>query len=69
MLQEPNTNPIRTARESKKWSQVELSIHSRVSLSTIRNAERGLATARTLRRLARALGVTVDDLTGRRAAQ
>jgi hypothetical protein len=44
------------------WSQVQLAIRSRRSLSTIRNAEQGLATTGTLAAIAKALGVEVHVL-------
>lgn len=61
-----NTNPLRLARDRAGLTQVALSLSAKLSLGTIRNAERGIATKRTLARVARALGVAVDDLTGRR---
>ena len=61
-------NPVRRARERARLSQVQLAVRARVSLSTLRNAEQGLSTLRTLGALARALGLDVDSLTGRRAA-
>jgi transcriptional regulator with XRE-family HTH domain len=61
-----NTNPIRIARDRADISQVTLCLRSRLSLSTIRNAERGLATKTTLAAIARALSVSVDTLTGRK---
>lgn len=61
-------NPIRSVREAAGLSQVELSLLARVCLSTLRNAEQGIATRRTLRLLARALKLSsVDQLSGRRA--
>lgn len=62
-------SPVQVTRESRRISQFQLTLRTspRLSLSTVRLAERGLHSARTLRILARALGVTVDDLTGRKA--
>jgi transcriptional regulator with XRE-family HTH domain len=61
-------SPIRAARTRAELTQVQLALCSDLSLTTIRNAERGIATRRTLRAIARVLGVSVDDLTGRKAA-
>lgn len=55
-------SPIRAARERAGWTQITLSLRAGVSLSTERLAERGLATTRTLARIARALGVPLEDL-------
>lgn len=59
-------NPIREARIVQNIDQIKLARLTKRSLSTIRNAERGLATLATLRAIASALGVTVDELTGRK---
>jgi hypothetical protein len=61
-----NNNPIRLARDQKGVTQVTLSLWSKRSLTTIRNAERGIATKTTLKAIARALGVSIDVLTGRK---
>ena len=61
-----NTHPIRLARDRAGITQITLSLRSRLSLSTIRNAERGLATKSTLTAIARALGVSVDVVSGRK---
>ncbi len=60
-------SPVQRARAQRGESQISLAQKSRRSLSTIRNAERGLATLATLQAIARVLGVTVDELTGRKA--
>lgn len=65
---QPNTHPIRVARDRAGISQITLSLRAKLSLSTVRNAERGLATKATLTAIARALGVDVDTLTGRKAS-
>jgi transcriptional regulator with XRE-family HTH domain len=57
-----NRNPVRLAREQAGLSQVQLAIRSRRSLSTIRNAEQGLATTQTLAAIATVLGVDVHTL-------
>ena len=57
-----NTNPVRQAREQAGLSQVQLAIRSHRSLSTIRNAEQGLATTQTLAAIAKALGVDIHSL-------
>lgn len=57
-----NSSPIRTAREAQNLSQVRLAVLAKKSLSTIRNAEAGLATTETLRAIARVLGVDVHAL-------
>jgi transcriptional regulator with XRE-family HTH domain len=57
-----NKNPVRLAREQAGLSQVQLAIRSRRSLSTIRNAEQGLATTNTLAAIAMVLGVDVHAL-------
>ena len=61
-------NPIWSARLKAEITQVDLCRRARVSLSTLRNAERGIVTTSTLNKIARALGVSVDDLTGRKEA-
>lgn len=56
-------NQIRRLRVERGWSQVRLSVKARLSLPTVAIAERtGCFTARTARRLARALGVAPEDL-------
>lgn len=49
-------------------SQLQLARATGLSLGTVRAACQGIATTRTLALLARALGVDVDALTGRRQA-
>lgn len=57
---------IKTARVlQKQWSQLDLAAHAGVSLGTVRNAEKGLASKRTTAALARALEIPVGDITGR----
>lgn len=57
---------IRAARIALSLSQVIAAARSGVALGTIRAAERyGFATPRTLDRLARAYGTSIDDLRGR----
>lgn len=58
---------IRAARKNKMWSQVDLAARAGVSLATVRTAEAGLASKRTLSALSRAMGVKFDELTGRHA--
>ena len=56
---------IKRAREDKGWSQRDLSRHSGVSISTVHNLEQGLVKTlrlETARLLARALGVSVDQM-------
>jgi transcriptional regulator with XRE-family HTH domain len=65
-----NPNPVQRARIRAGLTQIELAQHPQVRLSpsTIRFAERGAATFRTLERIAAALGVPVEQLTDERAA-
>lgn len=58
-------NPIWSARINAEFTQVELCRIARISLSTLRNAERGIVTTATLAKIARALNVPVDRLAGR----
>ena len=67
MLPEKNNNPIRLARERARIPQTMLALRAKRSLSTIRNAERGIATRTTLAAIARALNVSIDELTNRKA--
>ena len=56
---------IREMRERLNMTQVELSIKSGVSRTTISNLENGVesvTTTKTLHKLANALGVNVEDL-------
>lgn len=68
MVQHNAGNPVRQARERAGLSQIQLSLKAKRSLSTLRNAEQGLATKATLAALARALGVPIDVLTGKKPA-
>lgn len=68
VVHEKSKYPVRVARERAGLTQVQVAIRSRLSLSTLRNAERGLATKRTLRLLARVLSVGLDTLTERKEA-
>ena len=61
-----NTNPVALARVRAGLTQVELALRSKKSVATVRLAESGISTITTLARLATALGVDVDELTGRR---
>ena len=61
MFQHP-PNPIWSARLEAGLSQLTLCVRARVSLSTLRNAERGIVTHATLTKLSRALGVSLDLL-------
>lgn len=67
MLPDPNSNPVRLARLRAQIAQTDLCRLTRKSLSTIRNAERGIATRATLAAIARALNVPLDELTGRKS--
>lgn len=62
MTQKHSSNPIRSAREVAGKTQTRLAWETRLSLSTIRLAEQGLATTRTLAAIAKALGVEVHAL-------
>jgi transcriptional regulator with XRE-family HTH domain len=54
---------IREAREAKGWSQAELAHRAHLGgPSVVSNAERGLAGESVRRRIARALGVSVEEL-------
>lgn len=66
MLPTPNHNPIAVIRTKRGLTQTEVARLTRLSLGTVRNAERGLHTRTTLAKLARVLSVTVDELTGRK---
>jgi transcriptional regulator with XRE-family HTH domain len=70
MLRDENereTNPFLAARKRAKKTQLQLAVLTGLSLTTLRNAERGLSTGATLRRVARVLGVSVEELLGRKA--
>lgn len=68
MLPEPNTNPVRLARLRARKEQVALARETNRSVTTIRNAERGIASRKTLLAIAKALNVSIDELMGRKAA-
>jgi transcriptional regulator with XRE-family HTH domain len=58
---------LKAAREKKGWSQRELARHAQMRYATISELENGKRRAMntdTARRLARALGVSVDYLIG-----
>lgn len=55
---------IEEARRAAGLDLYRLAIKARLGQSTVRLAVRGIATQRTVERLARALGVTVAELTG-----
>ena len=57
---------IQGARIKAGLTKYRLAIRSGLSLGTVRLAEQGIASTRTLAVLARAFGVSVDELTGRR---
>jgi len=57
---------IQGARIKAGLTKYRLAIRSGLSLGTVRLAEQGIASTRTLNALATALGLTVDELTGRR---
>ena len=60
-----NPTTLSTLRKHKGWTQQELARHSTVGLKTISNYEDGRgsrAQANEVQRLAKALGVGVDDL-------
>ncbi len=57
---------IEAARQSKRLTKYRLAVRSGLSLQTVRLACQGIATTRTRTLLARALGVDVDVLTGRK---
>lgn len=56
---------IKDLREEKGWSRRQLARRADVSEGAIRNAEKGSTPyAKTIRRLAKGLGVTAEELTG-----
>lgn len=57
---------IEEARRRARLTKYRIAVRSGLSLATVRMACQGIATTRTLAFIARALGVSVDDLTGRR---
>ena len=55
-----NADRLKSARESKNWSQADLAAHARVSQQTIGKLEAGTAkTSKFIARIAAALGVEV----------
>ncbi|MBE2252395.1 MAG: helix-turn-helix transcriptional regulator [Myxococcus sp.] len=67
MLHNTTLHRVRAARARAGLTQLQLALRTRLSLSTLRNAERGLFTTATISAIARALGVSVDELIGRKA--
>lgn len=65
MLDPKLAGVIEEARKRAGLTKYRLAIRSGLSLQTVRTACQGIATARTLDLLARALGTTVDQLRGR----
>ncbi len=57
---------IEAARKRAGLSKYRLAVRSGLSPNTVRLAELGIASIRTLNALARALEVSVDELTGRK---
>lgn len=55
-------NPLRVARERAGLTREKLCAEAGVSYHTLQNAERGLATERTIVRVAAVLGVSADAL-------
>ena len=55
---------VRSSREAHEWTQTELSRRSGVPQNTISQIETSVQDPRvnTLRRIARALGVSLDDI-------
>lgn len=53
---------IRRAREAAGLSQVQVAVRTKLSISTVRNAEYGLYTTRTLAAIAKVVGVEVHVL-------
>ena len=64
-----NTNAIAVARIAKGLTQIQLCLRAKVSLSTLRNAERGLATRPTLTRIARALSLPFESIAKTRGGE
>ena len=60
---------IEEARNRAGLTKFKLAVRAGLSLQTVRTACQGIATTRTLTALARALGVEVDTLTGRKAGE
>lgn len=59
---------LEEARQGKRPTKFRTAVLACLSPSTTRAAFQGIASTRTLTALARVLGVSVDDLTGRREA-
>lgn len=68
-MQLEESSRIAVVRRERGHRQTDLCRLAGLSLSTLRNAERGIATRRTLRLLARALEVSIDELTRRRESR
>lgn len=60
----PGPNPVRAARLRAGLSQERLAAQTGVCLSTIRWAEKGIASERTLALIAGVLGVDIAELRG-----
>jgi transcriptional regulator with XRE-family HTH domain len=61
----PSMASAREYRRRKYWTQQELAQHGKVSITTIRNIEQGRDVRyelRTMRRVAKALGVAVEEI-------
>lgn len=65
-----NGSTIQRRRKTLGLSQRQLAVYADVSLATVKRAEKDKHDLKvdTAERLARALGVTVDDLRGERVA-
>ena len=57
---------LKEFREAKGWSAIELSATAKVGRNTARHAETQPVTPGTARKLASALGVSVETLTGQK---
>lgn len=55
-------NPVRAAREKAGITQFQLALRTELSLSTVRNAERGIGSVHTFAAIARVLRVEVYAL-------
>lgn len=58
---------IEAARVKAGLTKFRLAVVSGLSLQTVRGACQGIATTRTIAAIAKAVGVSIDELTGRRA--
>lgn len=68
MIRNPDPNLARVVEATRKQqglTQVKLAARTGLALGTITRAEAGFASTRTLNVLSRALGMPVDELTGR----